>query len=217
MNELLYGIPILICVKGISKRCPNKNRLLLPFAFKWLSKYGLVDNVVIISNDNEMLSYCLKIGFSKVFYDDNDCNELVSCLNYIKTIDNELFFLFPITQPFKDISLFDKFIDIIYHNDDVDFVTSKIIIKERNIFYVNDSDNFIIESDERKGSLCSNRYMLDGSLYLIRKSFLYNNYLNNNFWKGNFKSVLHNNIFLDIDDEFELESFFNIIDYYGTI
>jgi len=47
--------------------------------------------------------------------------------------------------------------------------------------------------------------MIDGAAYLIRKSFI--NRVNNNedFWNGNFKTVLNKAPFLDIDTLEDIE------------
>lgn len=202
-------IPILICVKNISKRCHNKNKILLPYAFIWLRKNKLLDNVVIISNSENMLTYAKEVGFKNTFFDKNEDNELLSCLNYINENDNDMFFLYPITQPMKDITLFENCINEL--KSDIDFVTTKVKVKKRDIFYINENDEFISYSKERKGSLCDDVFMIDGTLYLIKKSFLNKNKTNELFWKGKFKTILNNNISIDIDDEYQLNNFLNII------
>ena len=57
--ELLHesemnNIPILIPVKGISRRCPGKNRKLLPYTADYLLRQNLIKNAVVISDDQEL-------------------------------------------------------------------------------------------------------------------------------------------------------------------
>ena len=222
---MILTIPIFICIKGVSKRCPGKNKMLLPYAYSYLTKIGEINNVIIISEDNELLQYAQSLGFLNIYKEDyiENGDELLSISNYF--INNHIcysyFFLFPICQPYKNLDLINKFKKNIDKLDSYDFITSKTFIEDRSIFYIDDHNNFINKSNnlnERKGSLCKTYYMIDGSLYLFKYSFFEKimNTINKNsaLWNSNFYTIENNSIFLDIDYKNDLNKFYENITYF---
>ena len=78
-------------------------------------------------------------------------------------------------------------------------MTMKMIMKNNtSIFYI-ENNKFINPSKERKGCLCKEYEMIDGTAYLIRKSFIENVYSNSDFWNGRFKTVVNHAPYIDID------------------
>ena len=112
--ELLHesemnNIPILIPVKGISRRCPGKNRKLLPYTADYLLRQNLIKNAVVISDDQELGDFASRLGFkTNVEIRKEGQDELSSCRNFIKNSDYEAFILLPVTQPFREIDLIRK-------------------------------------------------------------------------------------------------------------
>ena len=193
---------ILICMKDKSLRCNNKNQNLIRYIIDYLYLSNYYNDVVIIT-DSEFICNIAKsrnINYYKEQY--NNDSELISAYNYIKNYNNiNEIILLPVTQPLREINLLENIIKEDISN--YDFITSKVIINDRSIFYIDDNDNFLIKSDNRKGCLCKSYYMIDGAIYKINKDFLKNvvesSDSNKYFWGGKFKTILNTEKFFDID------------------
>ena len=62
----MLSIPILVILQNDTEITSYKNRMLLPFAYDFLSRYSIMSNsVVICSNDlDELLAH--ELGFGKI-------------------------------------------------------------------------------------------------------------------------------------------------------
>ena len=71
---------------------------------------------------------------------------------------------------------------------------------------------FLNQSYNRKGCMCKEMKMLDGSLYCIRMSFMDNVVktadINASFWAGNFVAIKNDvDFFIDIDTKTDMRKF----------
>ena len=139
--ELLHesemnNIPILIPVKGISRRCPGKNRKLLPYTADYLLRQNLIKDAVVISDDKELGDFASTLGFKiNIEIRKEGGDELSSCFNFIKNSDYEAFILLPVTQPFREIDLIQKYCSLYAQvKNEIDFVTSFVEIPDRKRF-----------------------------------------------------------------------------------
>ena len=203
MKYNIKDIPILIPAKGRSIRCPGKNIILLPYMSKYLHSEGLQG--VVLSDDSKVRSIAELYGLkSWEEHRTNKDDNLTACRKYMQNCTEELYFELPLTQPFKCKGLLQEMLDVM--DDDTDFVVTSHIAPDRQIFFV-DNNKFIIPSKERKGCLCPEYEMIDGTAYLIRKSFINNVYSNEDFWNGKFKTIVNHAPFLDIDTEEDMNKF----------
>ena len=194
---------ILICVKGISERCPNKNMILLPYTLEYCKDY---DYTVITDDASIVPTYAKDVYVEKRV---EGQSELDSCLKYATENGLDRFILLPVTHPLRDDDLIERVIDA--DSDDIDFVTSYNIVAERSIFYIDNENHFINETDGKCGRMCKEYRMINGAIYLIHTDFLKNTYGSNKlFWGGNFKAVENKSIFLDIDTNLDLNNFLKI-------
>lgn len=203
------NIPILIPVKGISKRCPEKNRKLRPFTVQFLTAQNCRDNAIVISDSLNLLKLAKEYGLSTYLeVTEEEQDELMSCYNFIKNYKYEAFFLLPVTQPFRDINLIQKCYSLYQELDknEFDFLTSFIEIPNRKRFYLNFRDNvpsFKNRHNIRKGESCSSIAMIDGAIYMIKADFIrkvaLSHNTNNTFWNGRFRYVKNNAPFTDVD------------------
>lgn len=216
-------IPILIPVKGHSVRCINKNKELLPFTINYLKMINQLNNAIIITDCEHLKKYATSFGV-KTFFEVREKNqdELYSCYNFLinNSIEVDCFFMMPVTHPFRASNLFKLFLEKEI-KPEIDFIVSSCIYTDRKIFFLKENKNgkieFLHKNFVRKGEYCQQHYMIDGSLYLIKVSFLENviNSKNTNetFWKGNFQIVTNEAPFLDIDTPQDLEKFNYIVKF----
>jgi pseudaminic acid cytidylyltransferase len=212
----MNNIPILIPVKEVSVRCPEKNRKLLPYTARYLQEQGLIANSYVISDSQPLLEFSSSLGFKTFFEVRKETqDELQSCSNFATAKKEELFFLCPVTQPFRSPDLFELcFNKFTEYNTRLDFVTSVSLITNREKFYlefINNQPQFVINSANRKGAVCSTQYMIDGCLYLVRASFMNKVITSGNpnafFWNGKFQCVQNGAPFIDIDTILDMERF----------
>lgn len=85
LQELkMNNIPILIPIKGFSKRCPDKNKKLLPFTVKFLKEANCIDNAIVISDSTELLNLAKSYGlYTCLEVREEGQDELVSCYHFI--------------------------------------------------------------------------------------------------------------------------------------
>ncbi len=98
---------------------------------------------------------------------------------------------------------------------DIDFLTSICTFTDRKNFFVQLQENgkadFLLSGLTRKGQDCEQHYMIDGSLYLIKTSFLerviQSENTNETFWNGKFQVIINDAPFIDIDTFQDMERF----------
>ena len=203
MNYNLKDIPILIPAKGKSVRCPGKNKALLPYIAKYLHNEKLEGTV--LSNDQNIRSLAELYGLkSWVEHRTDKDDDLSACRKFMKNCDREMFFMLPLTQPFKHKGLLKEMFDKL--DDDTDFIVTSHITSDRSLFYAKDN-KFITPSKERKGCMCPDVETIDGTAYLIKKSFIEKVASNEDFWGGKFKTSINKAPFIDIDTEEDMEKF----------
>ncbi len=87
-------------------------------------------------------------------------------------------------------------------------VETILFLKEKNKSV--DID-FLLSGLTRKGQDCEQHYMIDGSLYLIKTSFLerviQSENTNETFWNGKFQVIINDAPFIDIDTFQDMERF----------
>ncbi|WP_034575460.1 MULTISPECIES: hypothetical protein [Capnocytophaga] len=218
MNKNKY--PILIPIKGNSIRCPNKNKILLPYTVTYLKKINRLENAVVITDNIKLGEYAESLGI-KTYFEvcKEDQDELISCDNFVKNvkINEEYFFLMPVTHPFRTLELCNLFEKEREKYIGIDFIVSSNIVTDRSNFFVDSNKNFsFLYSKRRMGKYCKQIHMVEGSLYLINKHFLsrivQRNDSNYYFWEGNFRCVINEAPFIDIDTMDDLRRFNFIIE-----
>ena len=204
--ELLHesemnNIPILIPVKGISRRCPGKNRKLLPYTADYLLRQNLIKNAVVISDDQELGDFASRLGFkTNVEIRKEGQDELSSCRNLIR----------------KCCSLYAQV------KNEIDFVTSFVEISDRKRFYLEFTESvpaFRNKDMKRKGALCETIPMIDGAIYLIKSAFICEVAMstdpNKAFWTGRFRCIKNNVPFMDIDTPDDMAKFQFLKEYFA--
>lgn len=225
LNESeMNNIPILIPVKGGSRRCPGKNRELLPFTADYLLRQNLIKDAVVISDDQELGDFASTLGFKiNVEIRKEEQDELNSCFNFIKNSDYEEFILLPVTQPFRETDLIRKCYSLYTEvKDELDFVTSFVEISDRERFYLEFAGSvpaFRNKDMKKKGALCETIPMIDGAIYLIKSTFICEVAMsadpNSSFWKGRFRCIKNNVPFIDIDTSDDMAKFQFLKEYFA--
>lgn len=222
----MNNIPILIPMKGISQRCPEKNRKLLPFTVHFLAAQNCINNAIVISDSPYLLNYARKFGLKTYLEVRNEGqDELVSCYNFIKDTEHEAFILLPVTQPFREKNLIHKCYSLFTKSiDEIDFITSFTEIQNRDRFYLNIQDeipSFKNCYTDKKGEACTTIPMIDGAIYMIKTEFIrkvvssYNT--NNAFWNARFRCVKNDAPFMDVDTLKEMAGIELLHQYYLNI
>lgn len=213
----MSDIPIIVPVKSISIRCPKKNHLLLPHTLNYLRAEGK-KNVWVISDTDELLKIANDYNF-KTFLEVRSENqdELTSCWSFLQYNNFENFILCPVTHPFKSSGLMAEMEKLmVEYSDDIDFITTSNIMPDREQYFIEPKSGieykFKKALKNRKGEFSKpSEIIIDGSMYLIKKSFLESVVLskdtNATFWEGRFSCVKNQAPFLDIDTVEDLERF----------
>lgn len=212
---MIIEIPILIPVKGYSERCHKKNYALLPYTAKYIHAQAMTNSTTIITDSVELMDLAKSLGLnSHMEVRDPNQDELTSCWNFAQTNNIDLFFLCPVTQPFRSPNLMDQMRQLFQNQKRWDFITTVSAVQDRRIFFVRkvaDEYRFKYISKNRKGSDCQTEYMIDGVLYLIRTSFLKGviNTIdaNERFWKGEFTCIKNEAPFMDVDTKDDMVQF----------
>lgn len=209
---------IFITVKGKSKRCPNKNKILLPFVLEQISSISNIE-IIIITDSLELKEIAENFKVTVYLEDRSEQgSEFESIYNYITNYNlfSKIpeFTLLPVTQPFRSDNLIKN--TITCNLEGYDFATSYSNVPNRKIFLINNDFSYKYNSYERKGSLCSQEKMIDGYIYKIKTSFLKDvvnsDNSNNYFWNHSRIKFIENNsrFFLDIDEPEDLDLFIKL-------
>lgn len=205
---------IFITVKGTSIRCPNKNKILLPYTLNKIKDLDL--NIIVITDSIEIEMICNDYNV-KCYIEDkskqlDEFNSIYSYLVDTNQIDNiNEFILLPVTQPLCNIETINNVINT--DLDEYDLITTYTYISNRSIFLLNDDNSYMYDSYERKGSLCKQTKMIDGCIYKLSTEFLIkvikSNESNHIFWNESKIKFIENtsDFFLDIDEEKDLYMF----------
>ena len=201
-----------ITVKGNSVRCPNKNKVLLPYTLDQI--HSLLDDIVVITDDLELKNISESFNVRVHLEEKNkQVCELKSIYDYIQNIDPSIteFILLQVTQPIRNENLILNLLN--EELGDFDFITSYTKVSNRSIFLLNEDNSFKFDSYERKGSLCEEVKMIDGCIYKIKTSFLNqvinSGEINHTFWNKSKIKFIENesDIFLDVDTPKDLKLF----------
>ena len=212
-------IKAFIPAKGISKRCPNKNLLLLPHVLETCKD---ILDVTVITDSYDIFKICETYNVDCYLEDCSDYgNEFSTVYNYLsvtKRLDSiDEFIVLPTTQPIRSNSAISNIVNC--NLDKYDVVTTYINIPDRSIFLLNEDNSFKYDSYERKGCLCKKIKMIDGAIYKIKTSFLkkliVSDNINHAFWNESKIKFIENttNFFLDVDEPIDLE-IFNVYKFY---
>lgn len=207
-----------ITVKGESKRCPNKNKILLPYVLEQVVDYM---NVIVITDSIELKQIAETYNV-KVFLEDKkiQTSEFNSIYNYlVETGDSMSDFIYlPVTQPFRNNSIIKNIQNLELEN--YDLITTYSVVPNRSIFLLNEDNTYKIDSYERKGCLCPEVKMIDGCIYKIKTEFLYkvinSDSPNHTFWNKSKIKFIENklDVFLDVDTLEDLRRFEILKNYY---
>ncbi len=203
-----------IAVKGDSKRLQDKNLILLPLTLFWVRKNKEMKNTVVISDNDLLLNIAKKFG-AKTLKEKVQKNgtELRSCRIIAKKYNADYIFNIPVTIPFRSNDLFEKFKKEIKKYD---FLVSSRDVVNREIFFV-EHNTFKTDVKVRRGASCKKEHMIDGALYLIKRKVLEDKRIVSDnvyeyFWSLNFGVIPNTHpIFLDIDEEDDLENLLKIL------
>lgn len=206
-------IKTFICAKGTSIRCPGKNIKLLQYT---LNKVKSFMDIIVITDSSQIENIC-KHNNVKCYIEDSNkqFGELTSIYNYLIDTNQfdtiKEFILLPLPQPFTNI---ETIMNIAYSDlTDYDMATTYTIVPNRSIFLLNNDNTYKVDSYERKGCLCPDTKMIDGCIYKIKTSFLFEcinqDSFNHHFWNESKIKFIENtsDIFLDVDTPKELKQF----------
>lgn len=204
-----------ITVKGVSVRCPRKNHTLLPYVLAYAKE---LFDVVVITDDDELEGIAKEYGV-EVYKDKNThkTSEFHAIYGYLteqgKLDLDEEFVILPATQPLRTEQTMKAVRDLDMTGYDV--VTTYTVVSNRSIFLLNEDNTFKVDSYNRKGCMCKDEKMADGSMYKMRNTFLRDivesEDTNHEFWHSRMLWVENTHpMFLDVDTPRDLE-LFNII------
>lgn len=204
-----------ITVKGVSVRCPRKNHTLLPYVLAYARE---LFDVVVITDDDELEGIAKEYGVA-VYKDRNThkISEFHAIYGHLaeqgKLDKDEEFVLLPVTQPLRTEETMKAVRDVDMTGYDV--VTTYTVVSNRSIFLLNEDNTFKVDSYNRKGCMCKDEKMADGSMYRMRNTFLRDivesGDTNHEFWHSRLLWVENTHpIFLDVDTPKDLK-IFNLI------
>lgn len=199
-----------ITVKGNSVRCPRKNHALLPYVLAYARE---LFDVVVITDDDELASIAKEYGV-EVYKDKNThkISEFHAIYGYLaeqgKLDKDEEFVILPVTQPLRT----EHTMKVVRNLDmtGYDVVTTYSVVSNRGIFLLNEDNTFKVESYNRKGCMCKEEKMADGSMYKMRNTFLRDivesEDTNHEFWHSRLLWVENTHpMFLDVDTPRDLK------------
>lgn len=201
-----------ITVKGVSVRCPRKNHTLLPYVLAYARK---LFDVVVITDDDELEGIAKEYGV-EVYKDKNThkISEFHAIYGYLaecgKLDKGDEFVILPVTQPLRTEETMKAVRDLDMTGYDV--VTTYTVVSNRGIFLLNEDNTFKVESYNRKGCMCKDEKMADGSMYKMRNTFLCDivesEDTNHEFWHSRILWVENTHpMFLDVDTPRDLRIF----------
>lgn len=201
-----------ITVKGNSVRCPRKNHALLPYVLAYARE---LFDVVVITDDDELEGIAKEYGV-EVYKEKNThkISEFHAIYGYLaeqgKLDLDEEFVILPVTQPLRTEQTMKTVRDLDMTGYDV--VTTYTVVSNRGIFLLNEDNTFKTESYNRKGCMCKEEKMADGSMYRMRNTFLRDivesEDTNHEFWHSRILWVENTQpMFLDVDTPRDLELF----------
>lgn len=201
-----------ITVKGTSVRCPRKNHTLLPYVLAYARE---LFDVVVITDDDELEGIAKEYGV-EVYKDKNThkTSEFHAIYGYLaeqgKLDKDEEFVILPATQPLRT----EHTMKVVRNLDmtGYDVVTTYTVVSNRGIFLLNEDNTFKVESYNRKGCMCKEEKMADGSIYKMRNTFLRDivesEDANHEFWRSRILWIENtHHIFLDVDTPKDLRIF----------
>ena len=174
--------------------------------------------MVVITDDDELEGIAKEYGV-EVYKDKNThkISEFHAIYGYLaehgKLDKDEEFVILPVTQPLRTEQTMKAVRDLDMKGYDV--VTTYTVVSNRGIFLLNEDNTFKKESYNRKGCMCKDEKMADGSMYKMRNSFLRDivesEDTNHEFWHSRLLWVENTHtIFLDVDTPKDLR-IFNLI------
>lgn len=196
MVETYY--PIFIPMKGHSLRCPNKNKVLLPFMTRVFKTFNtnIIPRCIIVTESDEIISLAKELGYKNIYKEEtingksvnpSEYHAILKCIEaynnhkikFRTKFDMSYFFLAPVTQPFKSNMFYDYIMDLKRSNklnskmSNTSFITTICSQQDRKIFEYNIKDNkFEVESNGRKGAMCDDKYYIDGYWYFVKTQFV---------------------------------------------
>ena len=113
-------------------RCPNKNKILLPYTLSYILKCGLEKNIAIITDSDEFLPIINDLHILDYYVEDSvdGSDEMLSIRNYLSDKDVHEFIWLPTTQPCRSNNLINEALSCDLSK--YDLATSFIISMQEN-------------------------------------------------------------------------------------
>ena len=222
------NIPIFITVNTDTEELKNKNVLLLPYAYDYLSRQETINRCVVISKDDDVLEYAKKLGFKNT-YKERPINCKACNIDYNgiyhhmqdNPTDYDWFIKFRLDQPFKSENLIIDAIRGIDYNKD--FLVSASSFTDRERLYINEDDKFtqLIENSNRCMEKCVRTRLVDGSIWCFNTEFFKKCVESNDFygtlWNGRYKILRNDSMFIQIMSADQVRRFYLASDVYNRI
>ena len=160
--QYINNFPIFIPIKGVSKRCPGKNAILLRLLTKVFKTYkydeeysNILDKCIIITESDALIEEAKEVGDNKIekekafnpseFHAINRCIEEYNNgdVSFNTNFDMSYFFLAPVTQPFKSENFICHIENIIAQINDYVDINPELSDRDVEECYYNNIGNFI--------------------------------------------------------------------------
>lgn len=206
--------PIILPFKEHSVRCPDKNFILYNATIEWLMKEGISpSDVYVVTRSSTVIDFVHRKSRSFEFpvivlreNEDATC-DIDSSAYAALGLNCKAYYMLSLASPFRSSGLLKSMSSMLSDNfDSYDFVTTYQNVTDRSLFYIDEKGQFKRESNHRRGSMCPEERMLDGSAYLIKTDFAKEliskdtDTVNQLFWSGKFGCVKNStHFFIDVD------------------
>ena len=219
-NKIVSKIPIFITVRGNTPDIFKRNKECLKFSYVYIKKIDLFKQTFIISDNEEMLKYALKLGFNNIIHyacgSEKDLKYLEYLATYRYAVEHnyrpDWIILLNVTQIFKFTSLL---VDCINNIDDqFDVIASYTEISNKSHFFVDNSNNIVQKDKHKLSSEYDRKKMCDSVIYAIKTKFAFEcmefDDPSEHFWNGNIKFFRNNSLYTDIYDINDLSKYYAI-------
>ena len=223
MTHLVSQIPIFITVRGNTPEIAEKNKKCLLFSYLYIKQQNLFDQTYIISDNNDILNYSVKLGFNSnniIYYPCGSQKDL-KYLEYLatyrygveKNYHPDWIILLNVNQLFKAPNLISKCIKNI--DTKFDIIASYTTISNRSHFFVE-----TISNTENKNRLLSSEHqrvnMIDAAIYAIKTEFAFScmeyDDPSIHFWSGKIKYFENDSVYTDIYSIKDIDKYKTVYD-----
>jgi len=214
--KMLSTIPIFIVARGNNDKKIKKNKCALKFSFINIKKMGLINQTYIVSDNQLMLDFAKRLGFTNTIYRQCNNDKELKYLEYISLyefnkkykLDPDWFMILSIDELFLNTKLIMDCIKNIEYKYDV--VTSYTEISNRSHFFLNDKGE-LDRGVHRITNEKDRKKMADAAIYAIKTKFANECMMADDpavhFWEGKFKFFQNASIYTDINDSGDIQKF----------